>query len=461
MSAATTTATIPTLRVPYSDGYDYGIGTDLLTGSPMDKMVKGARSTVKGAGGATVEIHIQRIHTTSELERALGVGAEASYGAASFGAGVSARFSFARESKIQTSSLFMVVTAEVRLAFQSIDEPELTSQAAEKALDHDAFTDRYGNSFVRGLARGGLFVGVLRLDTTTDEASRRLAADLKGSYGLFSAEARSKFQKLTRDTETQISVAMYHEGGPTDLHIKSLDDPLELLENANRFIKSFDEDGQAAEIAVPYFALLAPAGIAGGPGDSGDISRALAVLRDCAEQRSAKLDQRNLLEYVLQNPTRFEMDGNDRTRLESWVAAVDEDLRLLDRCARNAIEHPHEAVSPDAFARQQKPPSRYPKLASLSGLPRPVAPADATVPSFSDCKNADECHARAAANAVTVSIETPYSSTFEVIDQDPDRDTRVRHGTTVTVRTRPVIPLPHLDPHNPLRFFADALPRDH
>jgi hypothetical protein len=460
MTTATATATVPTLRVPYSDGYDYGMGADLLTGGPMAKMVKGAHSTVEDAGGATFEIHVRQIHTTSELERALGVGADASYGAASFGVGVSARFRFARESKIQTSSLFMVVTVEVRLAFESIDEPELTQDALALAADRDAFRARYGNSFVRGIARGGLFVGVLRLDTATDEESRRLAAELKGSYGLFSAEAKAKFEALTSKTDTQVSVAMYHEGGPANLQITSLKDPLEVLRNANRFVESFDDKDLAAKIAVPYFALLAPAEIAGGPQDRGEINRALTVLRDCAEQRSAKLDQRNLLEYVFQNQTRYDIDSNDPPKLEQMIGKVEDDLQLLDHCARNAIENPGSAVGPHDFAKQQDPPSRYPKLATLTGLPRPAAPATAAVPSFSQCKSADECHALAAANAVAVSIETPYYPEFEVLDQDPNAGTKVREGTTVTVTTRPVISPPHGDPHGPWRLFIESLPRE-
>jgi len=48
---------------------------------------------------------VQRIHSTAELEQALKIDAEASFGCAAFGAEVSARFGFARSSKVQSSSL--------------------------------------------------------------------------------------------------------------------------------------------------------------------------------------------------------------------------------------------------------------------------------------------------------------------------------------------------------------------
>src|SRR6185503_6445007 len=89
------------LTVPYTPGYDFGVGVDLASGSPMGKVVGGEATEVAQAGGAAVDIRIQRIETTSDLEKVLGVDAEASYGCGAFGAGVSARFSFAKNSKIQ------------------------------------------------------------------------------------------------------------------------------------------------------------------------------------------------------------------------------------------------------------------------------------------------------------------------------------------------------------------------
>lgn len=88
------------VTVPYVRGYDFGVGADLATGSPMGKVVNAAASPVDEAGGATVNFQVQRIQSTEELEQALGIDAEASYGCGAFGAGISARFSFAKKAKI-------------------------------------------------------------------------------------------------------------------------------------------------------------------------------------------------------------------------------------------------------------------------------------------------------------------------------------------------------------------------
>ena len=159
---------LATITVPYREGYDYGIGADLASGSPMGKVVAGAVSGVENAIGATVGFEISRIHSTSDLEKKLGIDVEASYGCGAFG-GVSARFNYATSSKIQSSSLFMAITASITLAFQSIDDPTLTPMAGEIINRTDVFSTRYGNMFVRGVGRGGLFVAVIQIDTSSSE----------------------------------------------------------------------------------------------------------------------------------------------------------------------------------------------------------------------------------------------------------------------------------------------------
>ena len=94
------------------------------------------------AGGSTVNFEIQRIHTTSDLEQALGVNVDASYGCAAFGAGASMRFNFAQTSSVQSSSLFMTITATVGLAFLQIDAPRLTTDAASVVDRPDTFEAR-------------------------------------------------------------------------------------------------------------------------------------------------------------------------------------------------------------------------------------------------------------------------------------------------------------------------------
>ena len=74
--------------------------------------------------------------------------------------------------------------------------------------------------FVRGISRGGLFVGLLRIDTHSESDSESISSELQGSYGLFSADAEANFKKVQHNYRSEIFVQMYHEGGPTDLKIQ-------------------------------------------------------------------------------------------------------------------------------------------------------------------------------------------------------------------------------------------------
>src|SRR4051812_45911674 len=54
------------VEVPYKKGYDFGIGVDLASGSPMGKAVGSPFSGVEKALGATTQFEVTRIHSTSD-----------------------------------------------------------------------------------------------------------------------------------------------------------------------------------------------------------------------------------------------------------------------------------------------------------------------------------------------------------------------------------------------------------
>lgn len=424
------------VTVPYLPGYSFGVGADLATGSPMGKVVTGAQTSVQNAGGSTVTFDVQRIQSTEELERALNIDAEASYGSASFG--VSARFSYAKKTKIQASSLFMLVSARVDLAFLSIDEPILTETAAKYVEQPTAFKDKFGNMFVRGIGRGGLFVGTIRMETSSAEESQDIAAELEGSYGLFSASVKAKFSETQSKHKASTYINMYHEGGPVDLKINDLTNPLELLDNANRFIDSFHTEPD--KHAVPYFVTLAPIAIADGPlpPNAAELDHAQDVLVACAKARSRLLDKSNLVDFILDNQSRFDFTNSaDAQALRSAQEGFEADLELVADCASNAIRSPANAAFPAIYATSKG--EVYPK-AALPILPVPKAAKLVTVPDLSACRHWGEC-----SNALTaiglvpeqVQASIPPGDAFKVIDQTPPNGTSVPEGSVVRVVTQP------------------------
>jgi hypothetical protein len=425
------------ITVPFMPGYDFGIGVHLASGSPMGKVVEGEPTGVTNAGGASVNLAIQRIHTTSDLESALGIDAEASYGCGAFGA--SARLSFAEKSKVQSSSLFMTVTVQVELAFLSIDEPALTAKAASLVDRPDVFAARYGGMFVRGMASGGLFVGVLRFDTSSSEESKQISAELEGTYGLFSASAEMKLSKVQEKHHSEVFVQMYHEGGPVDLKIDDPTDPMQLLGNATKFLESFEQ--RPAEVARPYFFTLAPMEIAEGPLplNPAEVQHAQDVIVFCAGKRSSLIDQLNLLEYVDANPSRFDFtNGASPEAVATAIGGVQADLDLVARCASRAVDHPSEAKMPVEFAQGEG--LQFPSGTMPDPMPLASEGEQVTVPDFGGCISWQACQelGERSGLAVTQQEVGDPSKEFKVLSTVPPKGTALPDGSPVTILTTAV-----------------------
>jgi len=400
----------------------------------MNSPVKSEATPVDNAGGANVDIQIQRIHSTEELERALSVDVEASYGSGAFGPSVSARFSYAKNSKVQSSSLFMSVSVKVELGFLSIDTPQLTDEAAEVIENPELFEARYGNMFVRGLGRGGLFVGVLRVDTGSSEESLQIAAELQGSYSLFSGSAATKFSEVQEKYKNEVFVRQYQEGGPMDLKINDPSEPLELLTNAKLFQDAFAQNPD--KMAVPYIVTLAPTTIAEGPlpPNPAEIQKAQDVLIYCAKRRSVLLDQMNLLDFVSANEGRFNF--TEPTSIDTAREAVEKyqvELGLIADCASAAINNRSLAKMPAEYAAEHG--KSYPIAVLPTPMPTPKASVDAVVvPDFATCASREECQAMAAEKGLTVAFTTAgVEAPFHVEGSVPPPGVSVDIGSTVTI----------------------------
>ncbi|TIT75891.1 MAG: PASTA domain-containing protein [Mesorhizobium sp.] len=352
--------------VPMIKSYDFGIGVDYSTGSPMNRAVQGEITGVKNAGGSTASWSITRITTTEELESALGISAEASYGVPAF-QGASARFDFAKRSKVQSSSLFLMLSAFVKLEYLSIDEPELTDAAKQLISEPKAFNGRYGNMFVRGVDRGGLFFAVMRIDALSKQDAMSIAASLGGSYSAFSAEGKMKLDELHQKYASELHVETYHEGGPVDLDISSPNSTSDLYDMLRKWLTSFRDDPTAN--SVPYSATLAPMTIAKAPPapNEADIQHASDVLAICAKTRSRILDSWNLVNFITENAYRCEFtDGLSAADFIKASNGYESDLDVVAGCASQAMRQVTKAVMPADFAKQQG------KSFPLGSIPSPI-----------------------------------------------------------------------------------------
>lgn len=414
------------IEIPYIHGHDYGVGTDFLSGTPLALAVVPDHSP-PGAPGGVLTFRASRITSTEDVEDKLGIHADASYGIGFFGA-ISARFDFARSCKVHTESLFYAISAQVTLAFESIDEPRLTETAGPAASDPAAFTRRYGDSFVRGMATGGLFVGVLQIDASSSEEVSAMASELSGAIGLFDASAAVTIQNSVSRHNASAFATFYCEGGDLEAIApftgRALD-PSALLEASTTWQQTIRDH------AVPYTVTLAPMVIASGgvaPPNAAEIEHAQDVLVRCAKLRSRLIDGLNTLDYVATHAARYVVDPatNGGHTIGDLQNDFGEAIDLVASAASKAIRDPSHARMPEAlFADAGKViPEIPPGLYRAAGVAKPVA-----VPNLAGARSWNECVERLQTVGLTGTPQTDPNvpiGPFEVLGQTPAAESSPR-----------------------------------
>ena len=339
--------------VPHRNGLDFGVGFEAGSQQLRQSAVIGeATGPLHGGGVSAQKFDVSRVSSSHELATKLKIDVQASYGAGAFGAGVSGRFGYMEESKVQASSVFMAVTCSLMLQDLSIDAAALSPEAAALVNQPALFRERYGDMFVRGCERGGLFVGVIQIDTSDSKKSQDISAQLKGTYGFFSAEASTSFSSVASGSDVRIYCSMYSEGGPA-FDTRQPNDPQALLEYANIWFKALHDDPE--HNAKPMKWYLSPLTIASGPApaNAADILHAQDVLVFCARERLTLLDQMNLMDHMAQNPGDYDFVAP--TTHDAVVTAFkgyQSDLELISDAASMAMNDVAKAAMPAAVAAQ-------------------------------------------------------------------------------------------------------------
>ena len=333
------------IQTPWREGYNFGIGVDPGGGSPLDLVVQQTPSPPVAPGGS-LKFVVTRTNTTSDLQDTLQISAEASGGCGLFSA--SARFDFAKDCKVHSESLFMTVYAVADNAFQSIDDVLLTPDAAAHAADPLAFQERFGSVFVRGLRTGGLFVGVVQVESSSKDTQEHVGGEISASYAAFEAKISASHDTKDSSTDETYSAFLYYEGGdrPAITNVFDQTDPRTLFAAAKIWAATVGANG------VPYHVTLAPIAIAGGAPKPPDPARspqlAQDVLTECARQRASLLDGLNRIDYVLGHESLYgfgpdTISAQDLAHLGTDFGAA---LTQVAKCASVAIQDPKNAAAP-------------------------------------------------------------------------------------------------------------------
>ncbi len=166
------------------------MGIDWLSGSAMNQVVKQTPSPPTQASGSAHSFDVSQITSTADLQQKLEIDIDASAGCALFGPSASDRFKFMQQSAVHSATLFMAITATVRAADLSIDECELTDPAKSIVGNQAEFEAKYGNMFCRTCSRGGLFVGLMKIEVFDSEAMSDVANSVLAARLLVQSHTR-------------------------------------------------------------------------------------------------------------------------------------------------------------------------------------------------------------------------------------------------------------------------------
>jgi hypothetical protein len=430
------------VEVPYQDGHAFGIGVKSATGGRRGLGVVGSVSQIPGASGGSGGFQWTSIQTTSDMEDQLGISADASGGVGLFSA--SDRFNFAKNSKIQQTSIAVLLHCTRQFGFQQIDDPALSPSSAQLVSQGqlDLFADRFGDCFVVGLRTGGQFFGILRIDTKNEESRQTVENSLSGSYGPFSADVQVKVSDAMKSTQSQAYVNFYYEGG--EVKMVKVTTPDDLFTAAQQWSDS------VASQPKPYAALLLPYVVANGPQppNKEDLQHQHDVLVRCAKLRSQTLDRQNLIYYMTDPAHRGEFvadpQGPDLAKL---MAGISQDLEVISEAASFAIDNPKQALEPEPYAQQHgitKDGAPYTLTLLPANLPKHTGADNVIVPDFRNVRSTGEGEKLAADNRLTLhwNEDPALAGDWRVGSQDPPPGTPVAPNTTVTLNSTPSV---HID----------------
>jgi hypothetical protein len=361
-------------KVNIQEGYDIGIGVAMASGSPMALGAIGEVTAPEVGGGGSGTFTFRRIDSNETLATELGISAEVSGGIGLFAG--SASLDFTKRCRIQTSSLAVMVSTEEQFAFRQMDSPALSPAASQLVATGNTsrFAEQFGDYFVRGIASGGRFIGVVRINTRSVQAKTDLDSALHVRYGLnLDAEAKVHISNALAAAEATIDVFVHHEGGSFTTEPTS-SDPTEALRQLFEAMDQWSATVRAE--SAPYHVTLAPYAIALGPNppNAAELEHQRDVLIRCARLRLSTMDKQNLVDYILdpRHSAEFAVEEMNGLDLPALQAAFGADLEVIADAASFAIDNPKEARAPEDFMRQIKGVADFTLTALPANLPSHV-----------------------------------------------------------------------------------------
>jgi PASTA domain len=416
--------------VRFQEGMKLGHGYDLLNGvSLASPAVQGAISTIQDAGGQTVTKSFLRIDDQKTLHETIGVNVDA--GGSYFGIGGDIKVQYARECNLSQFATHVMVHVSVEDAFESFDDPVLTSDAIDLLKnvgkpESERFKQRFGDVFIDGLRRGGEYFATWEIVSTDQSVREKIATHVEAGFDdiLASAHLDVDVQNASASTSAHVEVHVHvFQAGSIDHTDQTM---AEIMQKAHDFPPTV-----AGNLAVPFAVSLANYNTLKLPNDQFDfiqIQNQQDVLAEHAQKRFEFLTQRNSISYARQHPEQFV--GADDAKLAKELSDITDAINKMETEASACLRD----ASKCEFTKFDISDFPLPQLLSPSQHPSSI-----TVP---DVLEEDASVAQATLEALglrcTVTIQAvPGLLPHFVGSQDPPAGSTVPAGTTVNLVVAP------------------------
>lgn len=240
------------------EGTLLGMGYNTYTSETRGFAVLGdAVSSPSGDGGQEVEFAVHEVEDRESLREHMGIAASASYSGIF---SVDAKAKWSSDRTIDARNFYLLISVTVTNSATDLKKYELTPEARAmlgKKPDWKGFYARYGDKFVSSVITGGEFHALYEFKTRSRKDKDELKAALKGSYGLFKANA--DFQKSLEQIKScsELSATCFIRGGRGLL--PDIQSPQKIVEAALQFPLAVDpEKGKpiAYKIATKDFKVV-------------------------------------------------------------------------------------------------------------------------------------------------------------------------------------------------------------
>jgi hypothetical protein len=317
-------------------GMKVGGGYNGLTHDPkVSVAVSGHIARSPGAEGQVGGADLVIVKDSEEFENALNIDTSASYGG--LGLGLSAKFKFKKNCKVNRQSTFALIRCHATNAFEHFQTtPVLSPDAAEllRLGKRERFRERFGTGFISGRYTGGEFYGSIRIETELIERGQEIAAEMNASFGFFKAGVKVDSKKKQEWAKEKIQIFTLMAGG----QVQPVFDIEQLFERATTNALAFSkEQGVEFGFAVePYRELELP----DDPLSFVEEQNKKEALRKLGEHFRHIQDLQNEIDFVLRNQEFFVRPKIDE--LNKANKDLNDELNTIvqaaDKCARNPGE---------------------------------------------------------------------------------------------------------------------------